>query len=293
MAGRQRVGARNARNPPESAQLLGSASVAVTGGGRGIGRAIAKALAGAGARVAIGDLDQAAAEAVAQEIGADAFGFRLDVADRESFVAFLETAEARNGPLRVMVNNAGVDWISPFHEEPDEVTRREIEINLYGTTLGSKLALLRMLPRRSGHLVNIASGAGRVPLPGSATYAATKHGVVGLTESLRLEYRGSGVSFTVVQPAQVQTEMIDGQAQPRALPVITAEDVADAVLDALLRGRFEVWVPRSQAATAKLATILPRSAREAVMRILGVTRVAGAYDPAARERYHERAFGRR
>ena len=293
MAVRRRFGARNARNPQESAQFLASASVAVTGGGRGIGRAIGKALAGAGARVAIGDLDQAAAEAVAAEIGEDAFGFPLDVADRESFAAFLDAAETRHGPLRVMVNNAGVDWISPFHEEPDDVTRREIEINLYGATLGSKLALLRMLPRRSGHLVNLASGAGRVPLPGSATYAATKHGVVGLTESLRLEYRGSGVGFTVVQPAQVQTDMIDGQARPRALPVITAEDVAGAVLDALLRGRFEVWVPRSQGATAKLATILPRSAREALMRILGVTRVAGAYDPAARERYHERAFGRR
>lgn len=120
-----------------------------------------------------------------------------------------------------MVNNAGVDWVGPFHHEPDEVTRREIDVNLYGTTLGSKLALQRMLPRHSGHLVNIASGAGRVPLPGSATYSATKHGVVGLTESLRLEYSSSGVALTVVQPAEVETAMIDGLARPRALPVVT------------------------------------------------------------------------
>jgi short-subunit dehydrogenase len=191
-----------------------------------------------------------------------------------------------------MVNNAGVDWIGPFHEEPDEVTRREIEINLYGMALGSKLALARMLPRRSGHLVNIASGVGRVPLPGSATYAATKHGVVGLTESLRMEYRRSGVRFSVVQPAQVQTGMIDGQGRPRALPVITPEDVAAAVLDAVRRGRFEVWVPRSQGVSAKLAAILPRAAREALMQLLGVTQIAGDYDPAARADYHQRAFGR-
>src|SRR5690242_16769611 len=186
----------------EQPRFLTGTSAAVTGGGRGIGRAIALRLAGAGARVAIGDVDLPAAEGVAQEIGNDAFAFALDVTDRDQFEAFLATAEERHGPLGVVVNNAGVDWVGPFHEEPDAVTRREIEINLYGTTVGSKLALARMLPRRDGHLVNVASGVGRVPLPGSATYAATKHGVVGLTESLRLEYRRSGVRFTVIQPAQ-------------------------------------------------------------------------------------------
>ena len=133
---------------------------------------------------------------------------------------------------------------------------------------------------------------GRSPLPGTSKYSASKHGVVGLTESLRLEYRASGIEFTVVQPAQVETGMIDGQGRPRALPIITPEDVAAAVLDAITRRRFEVWVPRSQGATAKLSAILPRRAREAAMRLLGVTRVAGAYDSAARASYHQRAFGR-
>jgi short-subunit dehydrogenase len=131
-----------------------------------------------------------------------------------------------------------------------------------------------------------------VPLPGTATYAATKHGVVGLTESLRLEYRRSGVDFTVVQPAQVETAMMEGQARPRALPVVRPEAVAVAVLDALRRRRFEVWVPRSQAASGKLAVVLPRPAREALMRALGVHRVAGDSDRDARRAYHRRAFGR-
>jgi short-subunit dehydrogenase len=264
----------------------------VTGGGDGIGRAIALRLAAAGARVAIGDRDVAAAEAVAREIGADAFAFELDISDRDAFAAFLDAAEERHGPLAVMVNNAGVDWIGPFHEEPDEVTRREIDVNLFGTTIGSKLALQRMLPRRSGHLVNVASGVGRVPLPGSATYSATKHGVVGLTESLRLEYRGSGVDFTVIQPAQVETAMLDGQGRPRALAQISADDVAAAVLDALARKRFEVWVPRSQAASAKLGAILPRAAREAIYRAIGLTKIAGDTDASARSSYHRKAFGR-
>jgi NAD(P)-dependent dehydrogenase (short-subunit alcohol dehydrogenase family) len=264
----------------------------VTGGGHGIGRAIALHLAGAGARVAIGDVDVTAAEGVAGEIGDHAFAAGLDVADPQRFAAFLDAAEERHGPLAVMVNNAGIDWIGPFHDEPDDVTRHEIDVNLYGTTLGSKLALARMLPRRNGHLVNIASGVGRVPLPGSATYSATKHGIVGLTESLRMEYRGSGVAFTLVQPSQVETAMIAGQGRPRALPQVTPDDVAAATIRAVQDGRFEVWVPRSQGVSVKLGAVLPRSMRELLMRALGVTRIAGDTDADARRAYHRRAFGR-
>jgi short-subunit dehydrogenase len=182
--------------------------------------------------------------------------------------------------------------MSPFHEEPDEVSRREIEVNLMGTILGSRLALQRMLPRRQGHLVNIASGAGRVPLPGSAVYSATKHGVVGLTESLRLEYHGSGIGFSVVQPAQVDTAMLEGQARPPLMPVITADDVASAVVDAVRSGRFEVWVPSSQGITYKLSIVLPRRARERILRAIGIGRIAGDLDVNARRGYHERMFGR-
>jgi short-subunit dehydrogenase len=270
---------------------LDGLSAAVTGGAHGIGRAIAHQLARAGARVAIGDVDVEAARACAREIGGDAIALALDVTDPQSFAAFLDAAEERHGPLAVMVNNAGIDWIGPFHDEPDAVTRHEIDVNVYGVVLGSKLALARMLPRREGHLVNIASGAGRVPLPGSATYAATKHAIVGLTESLRLEYRGAGVDFSVVQPVQVQTAMLDGQARPRGLPVLTPDDVAAAVVDAVRRRRFEVWVPASQAAMVRLGALMPRRVRERVMRALGVTRIAGETDLQARRAYHERAFG--
>ena len=281
-----------ARSSAANPLFLAGASAAVTGAGAGIGRAVAHRLAAAGARVAVGDIDGDAAARVAAEIGDTAVGAALDITEPDQFTEFLDAAERRHGPLGIMVNNAGIDWVGPFHEEPDEVTRREIAVNLYGTTLGSRLALQRMLPRRHGHLVTIASGVGRVPLPGSAVYAATKHGVVGLTESLRLEYRGSGVAFTLVQPSQVRTAMIDGQPTPRALPVITPEDVADAVLDALRHRRFEVWVPRSQGTSARLGNLLPRPARDLVLRAVGVTQIAGGADPEARRDYHRRAFGR-
>lgn len=275
-----------------SERSLRGLSVAVTGGGSGIGRSVAHLFTRAGARVAVGDIDAEAAEAVAASADGDALGVALDVADRDAFAAFLDAAEERHGPLDVVINNAGIDWIGPFHEEPDEVTRREIDVNLMGTIIGSRLALQRMLPRGRGHLVNVASGVGRVPLPGSASYSATKHAIVGLTESLRLEYRGSGVSFSLIQPAQVETPMLAGQGRPKLLPVVTPEDVASAIAGAVRRDRFEVWVPSSSGVTSKLGATLPRRAREGVMRALGLGRIAGETDAEARAGYHERMFGR-
>jgi NAD(P)-dependent dehydrogenase (short-subunit alcohol dehydrogenase family) len=267
------------------------ASVAVTGGANGIGRAIATQFARAGAKVTIGDLDTDGADELARALGDGTDAVALDVSDPDAFRSFLDAAEERHGPLDVMVNNAGVDWMSPFDEEPDAVTRREVEVNVLGTIYGTRLALQRMLPRRRGHIVNVASGAGRVPLPGSSSYAATKHAIVGLTESLRLEYRGSGVRFSLIQPSQVDTAMIEGQPRPRLLPLVSPDDVAAAVLTAVREGRFEVWVPASQGVSAKFGALLPRRAREAAYRALGVVRIGGEADLAARRAYHERMFG--
>jgi NAD(P)-dependent dehydrogenase (short-subunit alcohol dehydrogenase family) len=271
---------------------LRAASVAVTGGAHGIGRAIAERFAGAGARVAIGDVNADAARAVAAAIGGEAIGNHLDVADASSFSAFLDAAEEAHGPLGVVINNAGVDWMGPFHEEPIDVTRRELEINLLGTIIGSRLALQRMLLRGRGHIVNVASGVGRIPLPGSAVYAATKHGIVGLTESLRLEYRASGIGFTLVHPSQVKTGMLDGQPHPRLLPQVSADDVSRAVLDAVRDERFEIWIPSNQWLAVKLGNLLPRAAREAMLLAIGVGRIAGDADFEARRGYRERMFGR-
>jgi NAD(P)-dependent dehydrogenase (short-subunit alcohol dehydrogenase family) len=114
-----REGALRVRLPAvRSVRSLSGASAAVTGAGRGIGRAIALDLALAGARVAVGDVDVDAAEGVAREIGSGAFAFALDVTDPDGFRAFLDEAERRHGPLALLVNSAGVDWIGPFHEGP-------------------------------------------------------------------------------------------------------------------------------------------------------------------------------
>ncbi len=136
-------------------------------------------------KVAIGDLDERGRRPTAEELGASAIALPLDVTDRDSFAAFLDGAEQQLGPLDVLVNNAGIMQVGRFIDEDDLTARRMIDINLHGVILGMKLALERMIPRDRGHIVNISSQAGKFGAPGGATYSATKHAVVGLTEAIR------------------------------------------------------------------------------------------------------------
>jgi short-subunit dehydrogenase len=100
------------------------------------------------------------------------------------------------------------------------------------------------------------------------------------------------VRFSLIQPAQVDTGMLAGLARPKLLPVVSADDVAAAVVRAVRQNRFELWVPASQGVTARLGYVMPRRLRELVMRVLGVGRIAGDADLAERRAYHERTFGR-
>jgi NADP-dependent 3-hydroxy acid dehydrogenase YdfG len=262
--------------------------VAITGGGRGIGRATALALIAQGARVAIGDIEAELAERTAQELGGGTIGLALDVTNRASFARFLDDVETKLGPLDVLINNAGIMPIGPFVEETDATALRMVNINIHGVIFGSKLALERFLPRNRGHLVNIASIAGKGGAVHGATYAATKHAVVGLSDSLRQELRGSGVNVTVVMPVGVNTELYSGLQQMRGLKTPQPEDVADAIVDALQTGRFEVYVPKSMGVTIRLTSLLPRRAAEAAGRLIKADQTLTAPDPTARAAYEAR-----
>ena len=261
----------------------------VTGGGRGIGKAIALALTSEGCRVAIGDVDAASAEAAAAELGADAVGLHVDVTDRPGFTAFLDEVERRLGPIDVLVNNAGIMTVGPFEEESDATACRLLEINLHGVIHGTKEAVRRMRPRGTGHIVNVASSAGKTGFPHLATYCATKHGVVGLSEAVRAELRGTGVEISVVMPNIVQTELAAGLVETPAFKNSTVEDVADAVVDALKFTRFDVFVPKSIGPINSVLGLLPRSGREAFARALKADKVLAEADPAARRAYELRA----
>jgi NAD(P)-dependent dehydrogenase (short-subunit alcohol dehydrogenase family) len=262
--------------------------VAITGGARGIGKATAEALVRRGARVAIGDVDLALAEETAEGLGGAGVALSLDVTDRGSFESFLDEAERQLGPLDVVINNAGIMPVTPFVEEPEESFRRQIEINLIGVITGTQLALQRMIPRNSGHIVNIASQAGKVATPGIATYTATKHAVVGLSESVRLELHGRDIEVSCVMPTVVNTELTAGVGQKWVKPV-EAVDVAEAIVEALQVPRFDVYVPKANGAMIRTGYLMPRAAAEWIGRAMGTDKLMTEVDHGARAAYEDRA----
>ena len=269
-------------------RALAGKVVAITGAGRGIGRATAAALVAQGARVAIGDIEAQLAATTASELGAGTLGVTLDVTDRASFEAFLDRVESELGPLDVLVNNAGIMPLGPFVSETDVTARRLVDVNLHGVMLGSKLALARFLPRGRGHLVNIASMAGKGGYPGGATYCATKHAVVGLSETIRAEVRRSGVDVSIVMPTVVRTELGSGLPETRGFKFAEPTDVAEAIVEALQTGRVNVYVPRSMAVVALAGALLPRRAADLVNRFFKADRVLADPDHRARADYERR-----
>lgn len=260
----------------------------VTGGARGIGRAIAQALDAGGMKVAIGDLDVELAERAAHDIGGNTIGLGLDVSARASFEQAIDTVERRLGPLDVLVNNAGIMPVGPFLDESDATTRRIVDVNVHGVLHGMKIVLPRFVARGRGHLVNLASMAAKVPAAGGVTYTGTKHFVLGASDAIRQELRGTGVEVTCVLPGPVQTEMMAGLRPARGVRQVTAAEVATAVVAALRRPRFEVHVPAAAGRMHALSLLLPRRAREALMRALRTDRVLTEIDHAARHAYEER-----
>ena len=268
---------------------LPGAVVAVTGGARGIGRATAAAFLRAGARVAIGDVDAELAERTARELGADVVALDLDVTDRASFGAFLERTEQALGPVDVLVNNAGIMPLGPFLEESDAAATRQVDINLHGVMLGMKLALPGMRTRGRGHIVNLASTAGKAGIPGGATYSATKHAVVGLSEAVAGELRGEPVRVSIILPVLVDTELTAGVSAARGMKTQSPENVADAVLDVVRSGRFEAFVPRSVGTINRVMAVLPRAGRDALARAFRADHVLSRADASRRRAYEERA----
>jgi NAD(P)-dependent dehydrogenase (short-subunit alcohol dehydrogenase family) len=262
--------------------------VAITGGARGIGRATAVALIAQGARVAIGDIDAPLAQQTASELGSGTLGLPLDVTSRAGFEAFLSDVEGRLGPVDVVINNAGIMPIGPFVDETDTTARRMVDINLHGVIHGSKLALDRFLPRDRGHLVNIASVAGKGGFPGGATYCATKHAVVGLSEAIRAEVRKTNIDVTIVMPVVVNTELGAGLQKSRGIKVVEPEDVANAIVEALQTGRVDVYIPRQVGLLMRFGQVLPRSVADFVTKVLKGDQVLVNPDHLLREAYESR-----
>jgi len=194
----------------------------VTGAATGIGEAIARRLARAGAAVVIADLDFRGAESIAASIGSGAYAIETDVTQRESVERTVQQVLARSNRIDILVNNAGIAGrAAPVWEQTDEDWQKIIAINMTGPFYFCRAVLPHMRERHYGRIVNIASIAGKEGNPRMSPYSATKAAVIGLTKSLGKEVAHDGVCVNAVAPAVVQTKILD-QLTPEQVQYMTA-----------------------------------------------------------------------
>jgi NADP-dependent 3-hydroxy acid dehydrogenase YdfG len=252
---------------------LDGAVVAVTGGARGIGKATADLFTARGAVVCVGDLD-----------GGD---YPLDVTSRDSFAEFTGAALDRFGRIDILVNNAGVTPLGDFLSEADATSRTTFDVNVWGLIHGMRLVLPHMIERGSGHVVNVASMAGKLVVPGMAVYNASKFAAVGLSAAVREEYRDSGVSVTAVLPSAVRTRLASGVPLGHGLPTVDPEDVARAIVGSVDSRRAEITVPRYLAGWDVLNAAVPEPLMRLGRELIGDRRALTSVEHDVREAYEQ------
>lgn len=222
--------------------------VLITGGAHGIGKETARAFAREGARLVLSDINQERLDETVGELtaeGHEVIGLQVDLRDREQVYGMVDEATERMGSLDVLVNNAGVVFARQIIDLNDREITDMMEVNLYAPIWSTKRALKYMIQKNSGHIVNIASAAGKTTNPYLSVYCATKFGVVGFTDAIHQELHRLGIGTTTVNPGWVSSGMFKGA---RPIPLITRWKppafIAGAIVDAVMKNRSEIHRPR-------------------------------------------------
>jgi len=250
----------------------------VTGGSRGIGAEISRALGREGCRVVISarsedELEKARVDLEAS--GVQCLAVPADVGHLDSLRRLVAEIERGFGPVDILVNNAAApETILAFEELPPDDVERTFRVNALGAAWLTQLVVPGMIERASGHIVNISSNAGLVGVPYNALYSATKHAIVGLSRALRGELADKGIGVSVICPSFVEGGRIeynfDGRQPPKQAGTVTEAAVAKAVVDAILRNRGEVIVNRGLGKMSDVAQAIAPEFSAKMMRRLGV-----------------------
>ena len=251
----------------------------MTGASRGIGPYIAQTLAKQGMNLVLAARSAAQLETLADHTrrsGVKSVAMPVDLREPGACQVLISAAMKKCGPVDVLVNNAGAEMTSSYHKLPSQAIERIIQVNLTAPMLLARLVLPEMLERRCGHIVNMSSLAGKVGPPFCEPYAATKAGLIAFTQSLRIEYRGTGVSASVICPGNVQAGIYQrlmgetGLTAPSFLGTSTPESVALAVVRCIKKDIPEIIVNPGPARWLTALAELSPSLAEYVMRRFGV-----------------------
>lgn len=259
----------------------------VTGGARGIGLATARLMKQRGAQVAISDVDHSLGAKLAKEEG---FLFvPCDVRSPLQWQQAVKNVLAELGPIECLVNNAGIMPMGRFLDESPGMSQTQLEINLMGVIHGIRAVLPGMETLGHGHVVNVASLAGVMGVPGAAVYCASKYAVVGLTEALAHEYRGSNIGFSVIMPAKVNTELSSGTEEAsKLIPAVEPEDVARAICNSIVNKRLRVSVPAIVDPLNQVFSMLPQFVQSKGRAILGDQMILNRLNRSAHAAYEAR-----
>jgi all-trans-retinol dehydrogenase (NAD+) len=230
--------------------------VLVTGAAMGMGKLEAQNFAREGCRVVITDVNEARLEETFEELkraGYDVASYVLDVSDREACFELADRVRSDVGPMDILINNAGVVECGEFLQMSEKSLRWMFDVNVFGQMWMMQAFVPDLVRRKTGFVVNICSSAGKVGVARMAGYCATKFAGIGLTDTMRAELHGSGVNFIIVNPGFVQTGMFEGAKLPFITRWIQPQEVADAVLEAVKRNRWEVFIPNLSVRMAALA----------------------------------------
>ncbi|MDO5025299.1 MAG: SDR family NAD(P)-dependent oxidoreductase [Trueperella sp.] len=260
----------------------------VIGAGSGIGKATAEKFLNNGLTLFLGDRDLASLEEFKKNsphseriVGLQ----QVDVTDATSVREFVAAAYQHLGAVDVAMNCAGILWVGGYLDEDDDALVRQVDINLVGTMHAARAFTRRMVAAQHGHYINMASTGSILPVPGEASYAASKHGVFGYLRSIREELIGTGVEITAVIPPVVDTRLAAGTAQGGA-PLLTPQDVANSVYQAVLYPKFILSMPLWLVPLNAVMNALPQRAYDFAIRRL-VPNQAKVVDNSVREKYQE------